>query len=31
VRAVPATLQTQDHRLASQLDLHRTNDDLASA
>jgi hypothetical protein len=31
VRAVPATLQTQDHRLASQLDLHRTNDDLLSA
>lgn len=31
VRAVPATLQTQDARLASQLDLHRRNDDLANA
>ncbi len=31
VRAVPATLQTQDTRLAEQVDLHRTNDDFAAA
>lgn len=30
VRSVPATLQTQETRLAEQVDLHRTNDDVAA-